>query len=184
MALFKDRYRIESTRLRGWDYASPGWYFVTICTKDRICWFGDVREGTMQHSLLGGIVADEWRRTEKVRSYLVLDEWVVMPNHFHGIFGIREHDENMVVETPRRGVSTSAVKPKPSRLQAHSLGAIIGQFKGICTRRIRAAGYPDFAWQSRFYDHIIRHERALHAIRRYIADNPRQWQRDRNYSAW
>ena len=187
MTLFKNRYRIETTRLRGWDYTAPGWYFVTICTQDRICHFGDVVEGIMQPSDIGDIVAEEWRRTEKVRPYVALDAWVVMPNHFHGILGICDHDGNMggdgnVVETSRRDVSTAAVKPMPSRLYPHSLGAIIGQFKMVCTKRIRAAGYADFAWQPRFYDHIIRNERALHTIRCYIADNPRQWQHDRNHS--
>jgi len=101
-----------------------------------------------------------------------------MPNHFHGVIIITKNlnDAATTVETPRRGVSTS---PQPSRLQPNSLGSIINQFKSVCTKRIRAAGHPQFAWQSRFYDHIIRNEKSLMAIRQYIYNNPAKWEFDR-----
>jgi putative transposase len=187
MAKFKGRYRVESARLRGWDYAGAGAYFVTICTKDRAPFFGDVVDGDLVLSPIGQIVADEWQKTGQIRPYVSLDEWVIMPNHLHGIIII-----NPVVETPRRGVSTITTTQRgvpttvgrgvstPSRLQAGSLGAIVGQIKSTCTKRIRAAGFTDFAWQTRFYDHIVRDEPSLQHIREYIAGNPARWEEDRN----
>lgn len=116
----------------------------------------------------GQIVEDEWRRTEMVRSTVCLGEWVVMPNHLHGILVINEGPG----KTSHRDVSTK------SWLIAHSLGAIIGQFKSICTKRIRKSGFSQFSWQSNFYEHIIRDERSLGNIRQYIVDNPGKWELD------
>jgi len=169
MTLFKNKYRIESARLRGYDYSLPGLYFVTICTKNRVCHFGDVVNGEMNLSPIGDIVADEWQKTPQVRTNVQLDEWIVMPNHLHGIIWITH-----TVETERRPVST------PSRLQPNSLGSIIGQIKSICTKRIRAAGFADFDWQERFHDEIIRNERALDAVRAYIINNPANWDKDKD----
>ncbi len=183
MTKFKDKYRIESTRLAGWDYSAPGWYFVTICTAWRALSLGEVVDGQMQLSPAGQIVAEEWLRTPQVRSDVALDEWVVMPNHVHGIIVIVPPD----VETSRRDVSTIPFAP-PQRhesaqpvagLRPHTLAAIINQIKSTCTKRIWASGMTDFAWQSRFYDHIIRDEASLARIRQYIRDNPERWEHDR-----
>jgi REP element-mobilizing transposase RayT len=173
--LFKGKYRIQSGRLRGWDYSAPGWYFITVCTKDLKCFLGDVVDKQAHLSSVGQIVAEEWQRTERIRPRVKLDEWVVIPNHLHGIIILEEtSDAQVVVETPRRGVSTLPA------LKSNSLGSIIGQFKSVCTKRIRTAGVPEFAWQSRFYDHIIRDESSLHEVRQYIANNPLKWELDRN----
>ena len=179
MTLYKNRYRIESTRLSNWDYSSPAWYFVTICTKDRRTDFGEIIDGSVRLSAIGGIVSDEWQQTANIRPYVDIDEFVVMPNHIHGIVVIKPlaNGEEPRVETPRRGVSTTP------RLQKASLGSIIGQFKIACTRRIWAAGFPEFGWQTRFHDHIIRGGRALTAIREYIANNPAKWALDKENPA-
>ncbi|TET35520.1 MAG: transposase [Anaerolineales bacterium] len=169
---FKNKYRIESVRLRSWDYASPGWYFVTVCTKNKENIFGDVIAGEMYLSEVGRIVSEEWMKTAIIRSNILLDEWVVMPNHIHGILVITERMPS--VETPRRGVSTSKWKPG-------TLGAIINQFKSISTKRIRRTGTTAFAWQPRFYDHIIRNEDALSQIRNYIHNNPQKWEDDKYF---
>ncbi len=170
---FKNRYRIESARLASWDYSSPGWYFVTVCTKNKENFFGDVVCGEMCLSKAGKIVSEEWRKTEIIRSNVALDEWVIMPNHIHGILVILEREIN--VETPRRGVSPIS-KWKPG-----TLGTIINQFKSISTKRIRRAGVTAFAWQPRFYDHIVRNENALSRIRTYIQNNPQKWEYDKYY---
>ena len=167
MERFKGKYRIPSARLPGWDYASPGYYFVTIVTHGRIPYFGDIADGKMRLSPIGEIVADEWRKTPRIRPNVQLDEWVVMPNHIHGIIVINPTDD--------RGVSTPT---KNQKWKPNSLGSIINQFKSTCTKRIRAMGYPEFAWQSRFYDHIIRDEKSLQQIRTYICSNPLQWEKD------
>lgn len=189
MSLFKEIYRIEPARLKGWDYAGYGWYFVTICTKDRSCIFGDVVEGEMRLSSIGKMVTEEWLKAPELRSYVTLDVWVIMPNHLHGILIIDNEDRvvetpchgvsDTTVETPQRGVSTDRRNPWSSGC----LGAVIGQFKIACTKRIRAAGYPDFAWQSRFYDHVIRSEKSLNKIREYITNNPMQWEMDQENPA-
>ncbi len=143
-------------------------------------------EDTVHFSPIGEIVAEEWQNTEQIRKDVSLDRWVLMPNHLHGIIVLRHwtprsaplemfNRETAHRETPRRGVSTGG-----SRLTPNSLGSIIGQFKSICTKRIRAAGFVDFAWQSRFYDHIIRGEKALNGIREYIVNNPLKWELDQD----
>jgi REP element-mobilizing transposase RayT len=173
--LFKGKYRIESGRLRGWDYSSPGWYFITVCTKGLRCFLGDVVDNQVHLSSVGRIVTEEWQKTARIRPRVKLDDWVVMPNHLHGIIILEEsRDVQGDVETPRRGVSTLPV------LKSNSLGSIIGQFKSACTKRIRKAGVQEFAWQSRFYDHIIRDESSLREVRQYIANNPMKWELDRN----
>jgi putative transposase len=172
MNKYKGRFQTETTRLKDWDYSTTGWYFVTICTRNQKPYFGEVIDSEFHFSLAGIIVAEEWVRTEALRPIVSLDEWVIMPNHLHGIIIIED------VETPRRGVCTNA-----SKWKANSLGSIINQFKGACTRRIRKAGNTDFTWQSRYFDHIIRNEVALRRIRRYIQENPLKWALDRYYQA-
>nr|MBC7245035.1 transposase [Chloroflexota bacterium] len=227
-ALFQGKYRVPSARLKGWDYTSSGLYFVTICTKERIPFLGDIVNGEMHLSSIGEIVAEEWRKTEQIRPNVILDAWVIMPNHMHAIIGITavtvetpqrdlvsvetpqrdlvsvetpqrdlvsvetpQRDlvsvetpqrDLVSVETPQRGVSTATTTTTTSvpRLPPNSLGSIIGQFKSVCTKRIWAMGWHDFAWQARFYDHIIRHEVSLQRIRQYIVENPSQWEQDQN----
>ncbi|MBI5400215.1 transposase [Candidatus Saganbacteria bacterium] len=171
MTLFQNKYRKESTRLPNWDYSDPGAYFVTICSKDRLCCLSDIKDGKIKLSKIGNIVQEEWHKTEKIRSNIKLDIYAIMPNHFHGIIIITEN-QNITVETTRRVVSTT--------LKPNSLGSIIGQFKSICTKRIWAEGFADFAWQSRFYESIIRNEIQFEKIRKYIENNPYNWEFDKN----
>lgn len=159
---FRGKFRVKSTRLPGWDYSSPGFYFITICTKDRRSHFGKIINAAVHLSQVGNIVYEEWLKTNQIRPNVSFDEFVIMPNHLHGILILNDS----TVETTRRGVSTW----KPN-----TLGSIINQFKSKCTKRIRAMGYQDFAWQPRYYDHIIRDERSLTKIRRYIRENPANW---------
>ena len=162
------RYRSESIRLPWWDYAGAGWYFVTICTQNRQCTLGEVVEGSVVLTPAGQVVKEEWQRTPTVRPNVGLDEFVVMPNHIHGIVALTGDSG----KTSHRDVSTK------NRLRPHSLGAMIGQFKSVCTKRIRGAGFSQFSWQARFYEHIIRDERSLESIRQYIEDNPAKWEFD------
>jgi len=165
MTLFKQKYRIESTRLKGWNYASAGYYFVTICTHQRQCVLGQVVDGNVILSPIGEIVAEEWEKTAVIRANVESDEWIIMPNHLHGIIVITHEIVGQKGDNPNW---------KPN-----SLGSIIGQIKSKCTKRIRQAGYDDFRWQSRFYDRIIRDEIALQKARRYIMNNPAKWEHDR-----
>jgi len=197
---FNHKYRIASARHPHWDYSWPGWYFVTIVTSKREPFFGTVINGRMALSGIGEIARTEWEKTAMIRSYVMLDEFVFMPDHMHGIVVIRENPDSKTapnswtaptktaisaetrapVETSRRDVSTGArgdcgtmhCKSKTPRLQPDSLGSIICQYKSITTKRIRAAGHPQFAWQSRYHDRIIRDDPELERIRRYIRKNP------------
>ena len=195
MTLYDETYRIESTRLSGWDYTQAGYYFVTICCKNRENFFGAIRDGLMHDSALAQIIAEEWQKTPEIRQHVRLDEWIIMPNHVHGILIFTES-----VETPRRGVSflkhrmpspgdeTPQAGKTPHRgvstgLQTNSLGAVIGQFKSVCTKRIWKAGYTHFGWQTRFYDRILRDEDALFKARQYIRTNPLRWEIDQNNPA-
>lgn len=165
MTLFKDKYRIESARLKGWNYSGNGYYFVTICTRNKECLMGDVLNGVIKLSPIGEIVSQEWQKTEQIRSNVSLDAWIVMPNHLHGIIVIND------VESPG---NANGLGP-----QKNNLGSIIRGFKSAVTNRINASEY-DFAWQARFYDHIIRDERSLEGIRKYIADNPLKWELEKD----
>lgn len=161
-----------------WDYSLAGLYFVTICTKNRKNWFGHIKNGVMGLNIIGCIANEEWENTEKLRINVKLDGFIIMPNHIHGIIVIENKND---VETPRRGVSTERNKHHNPQWQPNSLGSIINQFKGICTKRIRAIGYPHFHWQERFYDHLIRiDQESLEKIRYYIKYNPQMWDRDKN----
>ena len=95
-ALFKNRYVIGSKRYRGFDYSSPGKYFVTICTKNRKPYFGDLKNGEMVLSDLGKFLQNEWLKTPDIRPdmNIILDEFIIMPDHFHSIIIIGENRYN------------------------------------------------------------------------------------------
>jgi REP element-mobilizing transposase RayT len=167
------RHHRKSIRLPGYDYSSAGAYFVTVVTWGRDCLFGDVVDGVMVLNDIGKIVQEEWERTAIVRQNIELGAYVVMPNHFHGILII--HDG---VGASRRLAPTTmnAISPKPG-----SLGAIMAQFKSIVTKRIwkideTVNGIP--IWQRNYHEHIIRNEREMGAISRYIEANPVMWADD------
>ena len=98
MAKFKNKFRIESIRLPGYDYSQSGAYFITIVTKNREHFFGEIVNGKMELSEIGEIVKNEWQKTAEIREYVQLGEWVIMPNHFHAIV-IIQNDNTIVVET-------------------------------------------------------------------------------------
>jgi REP element-mobilizing transposase RayT len=190
MTLYKNKYRVESSRLRGWDYSSPGYYFITICTKNRACLFGKIKNGEMNWSEMGKIADQYWREIPVHCNSIQLDQFTVMPNHIHGLLRItnknhtrdrncnRDGNHSNHVETSKLGVSTT--------WESGKIGVIINQYKRICTIRIRKNNPKIPVWQPRFHDHIIRDENELHRIRKYIVDNPSNWGNDaesrpRNY---
>ena len=107
MGLFRNKYQIVSNRLNCWDYSSPRYYFVSICVKNMKCDFGQIIDHKMNYSEIGRITAKEWIKTAMIRSNIALDQWVVMPNHFHGIIQIKNNKE--IVETTHRVVSTPQI---------------------------------------------------------------------------
>ncbi|WP_448592212.1 transposase [Thermoflexus hugenholtzii] len=190
----------RSIRLPGYDYTQPGAYFVTIVTHNRMPLFGEIVDGEMRLNEYGEIVRAEWFRTAIVRPYVVLhpDEFVVMPNHVHGIVWI-VGDDNAMVGAQRRCAPTGATittwravgGATPTNVIPGSLGAIVRSFKSITARRINdlrdTPGAP--VWQRNYYEHIIRNEEALARIRAYIQANPERWADDlenpfRNPKPW
>ena len=179
--LFKNKYRIKSTRLKYWDYSSNGAYYITICTKNRECYLGDIKNGEMKLSVIGEIVSDEWIRTKQIRKNVELDEWVIMPNHLHGIVIIDNDYVGCNVET--HGHASLQTKPQTEHTnmfgpQSKNLSSIIRGFKGSTTKQIHLAGFHDFAWQPRFHEHIIRNKKELNRIHTYIKNNPLKWELD------
>jgi len=158
----------RSIRLKEHDYSWPAWYFVTICSHNRDCIFGEVINNNMGLNTVGKIVEEEWLRTPIIRPGVELDDYVVMPNHLHGIIIIGHS-----VGATRRVAPTN----EGNRVTSYSLGSIIGQFKSVSAKRInKIRGTSGVSmWQRNYYDHIIRNENDLHHIRTYITDNPIQW---------
>jgi REP element-mobilizing transposase RayT len=171
--LYKNKYRIESARLKEFDYSSNYWYYVTINTKNHLEFFGKVKEGKVLLNQLGNIVDEEWRNISVIRSGVDLDSYKIMPNHFHGILIVNQSSELKTVKTHR---DASLQNP----VCVNSLSNIIRGFKGAVTKRIHHMGMIKFEWQSRFYDHIIRTEKDLARIREYIDMNPLKWEIEKN----
>ena len=176
MTLFQNKYRVETTRLAYWDYASAGWYFVTICTRNREHFFGEVVSGEMRLSAVGEIARQFWADIPAHFEHARVGEYVVMPNHVHGIVVIVE---TRAVETRDRASLPNQFGP----LKRGSLQSIVNAYKGSVTRWCRENDRGYFAWQPRFHDHVVRDEIDLGRIRQYICDNPAQWESDRENEA-
>lgn len=189
MTLYKNRYRVESTRLKGWDYSSPGAYFITLCTKKRECLFGDVVEKSMILNENGTIVEKCWYDLPRHYDNIKLDQFVTMPNHVHGIMMIDiETVPASLVETGLKPVSTATAITADidnGKMKTHGLYEFVRALKTFSARRInehrKTPGKT--VWQPRFYDHIIRDDNELSRIRKYIMDNPANWKNDNNYTA-
>jgi len=181
---YQNKYRVSSARLQNWDYGSNAAYFVTICTQNHHHYFGDVVDGEMQLSEIGKIAERFWREIPDHFPFVLLDVFVVMPNHVHGIIIINKDEDvasTVIVETPKLGVSTDTIAPQKNKWKPGTLGVIINQYKRICTINARKTD-PNFAWQSRFHDHIIRSDKSYETIREYIFYNPAKWEEDKYYA--
>ncbi|NET89667.1 MAG: transposase [Kamptonema sp. SIO1D9] len=188
VTLYKNKYRVKSTRLPHRDYAANGWYFVTICTHNRICYFGNIINRQMQLSPMGEIAKKFWLEIPQHFHHTYLDTYVIMPNHIHGIIVI----DNPIGRDVASNVSTSFKfenEPNCDRVMSQmspktgSLAAIIRSYKSAVTRECRQKGYDSFRWQSRFYEHIIRQDGSLKQIQEYIVNNPAKWVEDRDNPA-
>ena len=165
----------KSPRLRGYDYRLAGAYFVTVCTHNRACVFGQVLDGEMRVNALGEIATACWTEIPTHFPLADLDVFVVMPNHVHGI---------IVIDTTPSVTEPPAVSAH-SGATAGSLGAVVGSFKSAVTRAWRQTVDANNAvlWQQRYHDRIIRNERELNAIRQYILANPACWAED-EFNDW
>ena len=162
MSLYKNKYRIESARLKEWDYSNPWWYYITINTKEHIEWFGSIVNGKMELNELGVITNKCWSEAPHHFTNVELDYYVIMPNHIHGIIIINKNVETRHASSLRN--------------RSVSLSDIIGSFKSAVSKQARANGLNNFFWQKSFYDRIIRNEKELYNIRKYIEQNPLKWE--------
>lgn len=186
MALYQNKYRIEPARLKDWDYSTPWWYYVTINTKNHKEYFGEVLNNNMVLNVLGKIVENCWLDIPKHYPNVELDNYVVMPNHIHGIIILNESSvETCHGKSLLHGKSLHHGKSllpdhvsKYGKPIKNSLPMVINHFKGAIKRWCNQNGYNQFAWQARYYDRIIRNEKELFHIRKYIINNILKWELD------
>ncbi len=178
-----DRHHRRSIRLKEYDYARAGAYFVTVCTNNKECLFGDVVEGNMTISQFGAVAMKCWVEIPNHFTGLSVDEFVIMPNHIHGILsfvGARHAVPELTTE-PKSNVSPRETIEQFGKPVVGSLPTIIRSFKSTVTKKINQIrnlrGGP--LWQRNYYEHVIRNENELNRIREYILKNPLKWELDR-----
>jgi putative transposase len=182
MEKFEDIYRIESTRLKGYDYSSPGLYFVTICTHQQDSILGEIRNGIMVLSAIGEIVLEEWENSFLIRSELFCEEYVIMPDHIHAILRIiklpkvDEINQPILVETHGHASLHPNGAVKQNR-PPKSISSFVAGFKSSATSRInKLRNTPGLnVWQPRFHDRVIRNQEEFYRIKKYIRNNPLVW---------
>ena len=194
MEKFKNKYRIPSARLQNWDYSNEGAYFITICTQNRAHFFGEIKDGIMTLSNVGVIANLMWFEIKNHAKVVELGEFIVMPNHVHGILILNDMDkvqnDGPDVET-RHALSLHPHQPQnqltpppntgQSRFQnqgKNSVSSIIGSYKSAVTKHANRLGF-EFGWQDRFHDHIIKNAESFETIQTYIANNPLKWKEDK-----
>jgi putative transposase len=225
MKKFQNKYRIPSARLQNWDYGENGAYFITICIDKMECLFGDVvskldvsnanvetqliaslqdtidEKCEMQLNELGKIAHDIWEEIPNKFPFVELGNFVIMPNHMHGILIINKFVNTRLIASKNENVENANGNANvETRLMAsvhdddddkkggfsgnnnpmfhENISRIIRWYKGRCSFEMRKI-HADFNWQSRFYDHIIRDSRAFDTIQNYIEDNPSKWKKDK-----
>ena len=168
-----DLHQRRSLRLAGFDYGREGAYFVTICTHDRTCLFGEIVNGEMRLNVAGQVAATCWLDIPAHFPHVRLDTYTIMPNHVHGIIWIDAHP----VAVPPGAL----VLRSPSK----TVGSIVRGFKIGVTKWVRANMDVRDVWQRNYYEHIIRNEAALNRVHQYIMDNPARWAEDpENPTRW
>ena len=171
----------KRNRLKGYDYSNDGFYSVTICTRDREHLFGKICNDKMVLNKLGKIAEKCWREIPDHFTDVKLDEFVVMPNHIHGIVWIDYWNDGENTKSVGNADLRSLTKAKPDDRTKMLLSKIIHGFKSSVTRIIRHQNLnTNFVWQKSFHDRIIRNENELNNIREYIWLNPERWKKDRN----
>ena len=191
----QNKYRVASTRLENYDYGANGAYFVTICTKGQESFFGNnvvmsnKIEYQVQYSAIGKKAHDFWLGIPTHFPFVILDEFQIMPNHVHGILIIDKLVETQYFASQKQQQKTpyqetqniaSLQEYKNSfGPQSNNLSSIIRGYKSA-VKKFATLNNIDFGWQERFYDRIIRDEKELNTIRRYIVANPDNWAYDEN----
>jgi REP element-mobilizing transposase RayT len=187
-----EKYHRRSIRLKGYDYAQAGAYFVTIVAQGRACLFGEVADGIMRANDAGRMVHREWLALPARFTVIRLDAFVVMPNHCHGIIisGPSVGATLVVAPDPDVVAPESRAGTSPAPTSRRTLGDIVGAFKSITTHAyiqgLKQSGWPPFSgrlWQRNYFEHTIRDGVSLGRIREYIINNPIPWELDRENPA-
>ncbi len=169
----------RSVRMQGYDYACMGADFLTICTHQRLCLLGEIVEDAVSLTTIGTIVEHEWRKTPEVRGNVVLDAFVVMPNHLHGVIMFTSTMQPITAPDSSTGVLECGATGS-FRSPSHTIGAVVRGFKAASTKRVNITrdmpGVP--VWQRNYYEHVIRDEAELNRVRQYIEGNPARWAED------
>ncbi len=198
---YQKKYRIPTTRAPWWDYARNAAYFVTICTRNREHFFGNIYDGKMHLSEIGNFAHSCWEQIPDHFPFVKLGAFVVMPNHIHGIIVIDKpgciHDINPVetqdlasllpsntgtqtntgIQTNTGKSSNTGIRNNKFGPQSRNLGSIIRGYKTGVTKQAKQVD-KNFKWQPRYYDHIIRDEGSYNNISEYIFNNPKNWDND------
>ena len=185
MDKFQNKYRIQSARLQNWDYGSNGAYFITICTQNREHFFGDIVVNnssntivkSMQLNEIGLLAEKYWMEIPKQFPYVELGNFVVMPNHTHGILIINHRSAIGLMDIPKTEIKGGFARTKNPMIN-DNISRILRWYKGRCSFEIRKI-HADFNWQSRFHDHIIRNSKSFETIQNYIVNNPKNWEKDK-----
>lgn len=188
-----EKHHRKSIRLKDYNYSSDGAYFITLVTKNREAFFGEIINGEMILSEIGKIAFNNWSEIDKHFNNVVLDEFVIMPNHVHGVIFLDSHYVNSGdVEcggvkfyalttitkndltgkklTNKKDDYFSNLAPKKN-----TISSIIRAYKASVTSNCKKNHYHNFQWQRNYYEHIIRNEKALNNIRKYIKENTMKW---------
>ncbi len=188
--LYKNKYRVDTTRLRNWDYSRNGIYSITICTKNKIPYFGEIKNQQMNLNELGEIAEKCWMEITKHFPFVKLNEFVVMPNHIHGIIIIDKNVEayveaHVAAHVEAQDFAPLRANPQYNKFgpQSKNLASIVRGFKVGVTKWARENNI-EFFWQKLYYDNIVRNEKAYENIKNYIRLNPQNWEKDRNNDIW
>ncbi len=159
----------RSIRIKDYNYSQDGAYFITLCAYHRECLFGEIENEVMLLNDFGQVVRCEWMKSFEIRKEILIDEFIIMPNHFHGIVFIRH-------QTPLPNECLTRVSGPRNK----SISALVAAFKSIVTTKINQIRQTPFqpVWQRSYYEHIIRNEKSLLHIREYTKNNPRTWKND------
>lgn len=179
----------KRNRIRNYDYSENGYYFVTICTHGKIFYFGQVENGRMLLNEYGKIVKKYWEAIPEHYNFVKLDQYVIMPNHIHGIIAVnRPHNFIKIVGIGHgsiKSVGTEQCSVRTSKINKDTRYGLISKieksFKEMVVKEIhrRFVDYS-FLWQRSFYDHVVRVEESLEKIREYIFNNSLKWHLDIN----
>ena len=167
-------YHRRSIRITDFDYSQSGWYYVTICTFNGECLFGNVNKGMMMLNEVGKNVDRCWLNIPDHYPNANLHDYIIMPNHIHGIIEIINED-----------VGVQNLEPLQHRFQQiipRSVGSIVRGFKVGVTKWIHKNTKVKNVWQRNYFEHIIRNEKDMFRIQNYIRENPLKWNEDKYYN--